>query len=447
MKVTFVDCDRLTPYLLPPSLQDWLPEGHLARFVVDIVERLDLKSLEHSYSGRGSHPYSPAMLTALLFYGYATGVFSSRKLEQSTYDSIAFRYVAANTHPDHDTIADFRRRFLPQLGKLFVQILEIAHQIGVLKLGSVSLDGTKVKANASKHSALSYEHASKLEEQLMAEVSELLKKAESADQTAIPDGINIPEELARREERLKAITEAKTEIERRAKERHVVEQEAYETKLAKRSKKEKPKGSPPKPPEPGPTGKDQVNLTDKESRIMPQGSGFEQAYNAQAVVDTASMLVIAGHVTQNTNDKKELKPAVDSIEALPGNLGSVDTLLADSGYFSEANIDICEENKITPYIAPGREGHNQSLTERFSEPLPIPDDADAVTRLKHRLKTVAGKAVYAARKSTVEPVFGIIKSVLGFRSFLLRGFELVQGEWTLALIGWNLKRLHTLKKG
>ena len=447
MKVTFVDCDRLTPYLLPPSLQDWLPEGHLARFVVDIVERLDLKSLEHSYSGRGSHPYSPAMLTALLFYGYATGVFSSRKLEQSTYDSIAFRYVAANTHPDHDTIADFRRRFLPQLGKLFVQILEIAHQIGVLKLGSVSLDGTKVKANASKHSALSYEHASKLEEQLMAEVSELLKKAESADQTAIPDGINIPEELARREERLKAITEAKTEIERRAKERHVVEQEAYETKLAKRSKKEKPKGSPPKPPEPGPTGKDQVNLTDKESRIMPQGSGFEQAYNAQAAVDTASMLVIAGHVTQNTNDKKELKPAVDSIEALPGNLGSVDTLLADSGYFSEANIDICEENKITPYIAPGREGHNQSLTERFNEPLPIPDDADAVTRLKHRLKTVAGKAVYAARKSTVEPVFGIIKSVLGFRSFLLRGFELVQGEWTLALIGWNLKRLHTLKKG
>lgn len=447
MKVTFVDCDRLTPYLLPPSLQDWLPEGHLARFVVDIVERLDLKSLEHSYSGRGSHPYSPAMLTALLFYGYATGVFSSRKLEQSTYDSIAFRYVAANTHPDHDTIADFRRRFLPQLGKLFVQILEIAHQIGVLKLGSVSLDGTKVKANASKHSALSYEHASKLEEQLMAEVSELLKKAESADQTAIPDGINIPEELARREERLKAITEAKTEIERRAKERHVVEQEAYETKLAKRSKKEKPKGSPPKSPEPGPTGKDQVNLTDKESRIMPQGSGFEQAYNAQAAVDTASMLVIAGHVTQNTNDKKELKPAVDSIEALPGNLGSVDTLLADSGYFSEANIDICEENKITPYIAPGREGHNQSLTERFSEPLPIPDDADAVTRLKHRLKTVTGKAVYAARKSTVEPVFGIIKSVLGFRSFLLRGFELVQGEWTLALIGWNLKRLHTLKKG
>lgn len=452
MKVNFVDCDRFTPYLLPPSLQDWLPEGHLARFVVDIVERLDLKSLEHSYSGRGSYPYSPAMLTALLFYGYATGVFSSRKLEQSTYDSIAFRYVAANTHPDHDTIADFRKRFLPQLGKLFVQILEIAHQMGVLKLGSVSLDGTKVKANASRHSALSYEYASKLKEQLTAEVAELLKKVESADQAAIPDGMNIPEELARREERLKAIIEAKAEIERRAKERHAVEQEAYEKKLEERSRKEeetgrKPKGSPPKPPVPGPTGKDQVNLTDGESRIMPQGSGFEQAYNAQATVDTDTMLVIAGHVSQNTNDKKELKPALDSIEALPKELGSVDALLADSGYFSEANVDICEEKKITPYIAPNREGHNQSLTERFSEPPPLPDDADAVKRLKHRLKTVAGKAVYALRKSTVEPVFGIIKSALGFDTFHLRGFESVTGEWTLALIGWNLKRLHVLKKG
>lgn len=447
MKVTFVDCDRLTPYLLPPSLQDWLPEGHLARFIVDIVERLDLKSLEHSYSGRGSHPYSPAMLTALLFYGCATGVFSSRKLEQSTYDSMAFRYVAANTHPDHDTIADFRRRFLPELAKVFVQILEIAHEMGVLKLGSVSLDGTKVKANASKHSALSYEHASKLQEQLTAEVAELLKKAESADETPIPDGMNIPEELARREGRLKAIIEAKAEIERRAKERHAVEQEAYEKKMAERNKKDKPKGSPPKPPEPGPTGKDQVNLTDSESRIMPQGGGFEQAYNAQAVVDTASMLVIAGHVSQNTNDKKELEPAVDSIEALPKDLGSVDVLLADNGYFSEANVAICEKNEITPYIAPGREGHNQSLAERFSEPSPLPENADAVTKLKHRLKTIAGKAIYAARKCTVEPVFGIIKSVLGFRSFLLRGVDLVQGEWTLALIGWNLKRLYVLKKG
>lgn len=387
------------------------------------------------------------MLTTLLFYGYATGVFSGRKLEQGTYDSIAFRYVAANTNPDHDTIADFRRRFLPQLAKFFVQILEIAHEMGVLKLGSVSLDGIRVKANASKHSALSYEYASRLEKQLMAEVAELFKKAESADQAAIPDGMNIPEELARREERLKALVEAKAEIDRRAKERHATEQEAYERKMTERNKKDKPKGSPPRPPEAGPAGKDQVNLTDDDSRIMPGGGGFEQTHNAQAAVDTASMLDVAGHVSQNTNDKKELEPAVDSVEALPGNFDSVDTLLADSGYFSEANVLLCEENEITPYIAPGREGHNQSLMERFSEPPPIPDDADTVMKLKHRLKTVAGKAVYATRKSTVEPVFGIIKSVLGFRICLLRGFELVQGEWTLVLIGWNLKRLHVLTKG
>lgn len=447
MKVNFVDCDRDTPYLFPPSLQDWLPEGHLARFVVDIVEQLDLRSLKDSYSGRGSYPYSPVMLTSLLFYGYATGVFSSRKLEQSTYDSVAFRYIAVNSHPDHDTIASFRRRFLPELEKLFVQILAIAQEMGVLKLGSVSLDGTKVKANASKHKALSYEYASKLEEQLKTEVVELLKKAEAADQTPIPDGMSIPEELARREERLKVIAEAKVEIERRAKERHAVEQEAYEKKVAERSKKEKPKGSSPKPPVPGPTRNDQVNLTDSESRIMPSKGDFEQAYNTQAAVDTTSMLVIAEHVSQNTNDKLELQPILNSIAALSEELGTINTLIADSGYFSEGNVKSCEEEDITPYIAPGREGYNQPLMERFSEPLPLPDDADAVAKMKHRLKTVAGKAVYAARKSTVEPVFGIIKSVMGFRSFLLRGFESVQGEWTLACIAWNLKRLHILSKG
>lgn len=450
MKVNFVECDRDIPYLFPPSLQDWLPEGHLARFVVDIVDQLDLTALNYSYAGRGSSPYSPAMMTSLLFYGYATGVFSSRRIETATYDSIAFRYIAANTHPDHDTIATFRRRFLPELNKLFVQILEIAHGMGLLKLGSVSLDGTKVKANASRHSALSYEYALKLEEQLKAEVAELLKKAESADQ--VPEGMNIPEELTRREERLKAIAEAKAEIERRAKERHTIERAAYEKKIEERARKEKETGrktggSAPKPPVPGPTGKDQVNLTDCESRIMPSQGGFEQAYNAQAAVDTESLLIIAEHVSQNVNDKLELKPAIGSIDALPDILGTVDALLADNGYFSETNVGTCEKNEITPYISPGREGHNQPLMERFSEPPALPDDADAVVKMKHRLKTSAGKAVYAIRKSTVEPVFGIIKSVMGFRSFLLRGFESVQGEWTLACIGWNLKRLHTMKKG
>lgn len=451
MKVNFIDCDRKTPYLLPPSLEDWLPEGHLARFIVEIVGQLDLRSLKDSYSGRGSSAYHPVMMVALLFYGYATGVFSSRKLESSTYDSVAFRYIAANSHPDHDTIASFRRRFLPQLSVLFVQILEIAERMGVLKLGSVSLDGTKVKANASRHKALSYDHALQLEEQLKAEVAELLKQAEAADQTDIPHGISIPEELTRREARLRAIGEAKAEIGRRAAARHAAEQDVYEKKVADRTAKEqatgrKAKGSPPKPPTPGPAGRDQVNLTDSESRIMPSGNGFEQAYNAQAAVDTSSMLIVVEHVSQNPNDKQELKPILDAIDALPETLGTIDILIADSGYFSETNVENCEEREITPYIAPGREAHNPPLMERFSEPSPIPDDADCITRMKHRLKTIAGKAIYATRKCTVEPVFGIIKGVMGFRSFLLRGFAAVQGEWELVCIAWNLKRLHVLTR-
>ena len=451
MSVKFIDYDQSTLYLLPPSLQDWLPEEHLARFVVEIVDQLDLSSLKAAYAGRGSQPYNPEMLLALLFYGYATGVFSSRKLERSTYDSVAFRFIAANAHPDHDTIAVFRKRFLPQLKPLFVQILLIAQQTGVLKLGTVSLDGTKVKANASKHKALSYNHACKLEEQLKAEVAELLRQAEAADQADLPDGMNIPEELSRRTERLKAIAEAKAEIERRAALRHANEQEAYEKKMAERSEKEhktgkKPKGSTPKPPTPGPATNDQVNLTDSESRIMPSGNGFEQAYNAQAAVDNASMLIVADHVSQSTNDKQELNPALDRIDALPKELGAVDALIADNGYFSETNVTSCEAKQINPYIAPGRESHNQPLMERFLEPPPVPQDADCVARMRYRLKTAAGKAIYAKRKGTVEPVFGIIKAVMGFRSFLLRGLELVTGEWELVCIAWNLKRLHVLTR-
>ena len=451
MSVKFVECDRETQYLLPPSLQDWLPEGHLARFVVEIVEQLDLSSLKKSYAGRGSQPYNPEMLVALLFYGYATGVFSSRKLERNTYDSVAFRYVAANTHPDHDTIANFRRRFSPQLKECFVQILLIANQMKLLKLGSVSLDGSKINANASKHKALSYEHACKLEAQLKIEVAELLKKAEDADHSDTPDGMSIPEELEHREKRLSAIAAAKAEIERRAAERHDREQKEYEEKLAKRAKKEqqtgkKPRGKEPKPPKPGPMAKDQVNLTDEESRIMPvSGGGFEQAYNAQAGVDTTSKLILSAHVTQQPNDKQELKPTLENLAALPKELGIVTELIADSGYFSENNVTACENKEITPYIAADREHHNQSLWDRFREPPPLPENADSVARMTHRLKTTAGKTVYRLRKVTSEPVFGIIKEVMSFRRFMMRGLEAAQGEWNLVCMAWNIKRLHTLK--
>ena len=450
MSVNFFECDRKTSFLFPPSIEDWLPQGHLARFVVEIVEQLDLRFLTESYAGRGSQPHNPSMLVALLFYGYAVGIFSSRKLERSTYDSVAFRYIAANEHPDHDTIANFRKRFLKELSQLFVQILLVAHQMGVLKLGAVSLDGSKVKANASKHKALSYEHACKLEAQIKAEVEQLLQKAEAADVADTPDGLNIPAELERREERLAAIQAAKVEIERRAAERYEVEKAAYEKKNAQREQKEqetgkKPRGKQPKPPTPGPLGKDQVNLTDRDSRIMPTSSGgFEQAFNVQAGVDPAAKMIVSAHVTQEPNDKRQLMPVLEDLRGLPEELGAVTDLIADNGYFSEANVKACERQGITPYIAVDREPHNQALEDRFREPAALPEDADSVTRMKHRLKTLAGKAKYALRKVTSEPVFGIIKAVMGFRSFHMRGYEAAQGEWNLVCMAWNIKRLHAL---
>jgi transposase len=451
MSVNFIEWDRKTPFLLPPSIEDWLPEGHLARFVVEVVEQLDLSSLRGSYAGRGSQPHNPAMLVALLFYGYAAGVFSSRKLERSTYDSVAFRYLAVNSHPDHDTIANFRKRFLKELTGLFVQILLVARQMGVLKLGNVSLDGSKVKAHASKHKALSYEYACKLEAQLKNEVAQLLQKAEAADRADLPDGLNIPEELQRREHRLDAIRKAKAEIEQRAAERHAREQAAHREKMAERARKErepgkKHRGKPPQPPVPGPTAKDQVNLTDEDSRIMPTSGGFEQCYNAQAGVDVTTKIIVAAHVTQEPNDKQQMKPTLEKLAAWPRELGEVTRLISDSGYFSEANVQACESQGITPYIAVDREHHNQDPWDRFREPPALPDDADAVSRMKHRLKTAAGKTIYALPKVTSEPVFGIIKAVLGFRSFRMRGSEAADGEWNLVCMAWNIKRLHALTR-
>ncbi len=450
MRVDFIKADRDTPFLFPPSVQEWLPKDHLARFVVDIVSQLDLSSLRNAYSGRGSSPYDPAMLLSLILYGYATGVFSSRKLEQATYDSVAFRYLTANEHPDHDTIAAFRKRFSSELQGLFLQVLSIAHEMGVLKLGSVSLDGTKVKANASKHQALSWQHACKLEDQLKKEIEQLWRLAEEADQSAIPDGMSIPQELERREERLATIAEAKRKIEARAAERYAEEQQSYEKKLAERKNKEqqsgkKGGGKPPKPPESGPRAKDQVNLTDDESRIMPKsGGGFEQSFNAQACVDVDSLLILAAHATQQANDKQQVKPALEELKKLPAEIGAIGKLIADSGYFSQANVEACEATGIEPYIACSREAHNPRLEDRCKEPDAIASDADSVSKMKYRLKTRSGKDVYAKRKCTVEPVFGIIKSVLGYSQFMRRGLKNVIAEWKLVSLAWNLKRLHVL---
>jgi transposase len=442
--------DRDTGFLLPPSVDEWLPERHLARFVVEVIDRLDLRAMAGSYRGSGSASYHPAVLLGLLVYGYATGVFSSRKLERATYDSVAFRFIAANEHPDHDTIAAFRRRFLNEIKKLFVEVLLLAREMGVLNLGTVALDGTKIHANASRHSALSYEHANKIEAQLKAEVADLLGKAEAADQADVPDGMSIPEELARREKRLAEIAKAKAVIEARAKERHARDLAEYEAKIAAREAKmkatgKKPGGKPPAPPAEGPLPGDQVNLTDEDSRIMPAaGGGFEQCYNAQAAVAAGSLLVVAGDVVQAPNDKQQLEPIVDQLDDLPEELGDVDTLLADSGYFSEANVNACAEAGIDPLIAMGRQSHHQPLAERFASAPPEPVDPTPVEAMAHKLKTPDGKKLYALRKQTPEPVFGIIKSVLGFRQFSLRGLENVKGEWSLVTMAWNMKRMFAL---
>jgi len=446
----FRPINRDMDFLMPPSVDEWLPERHLARFVVEVVEGLDLRSMSGSYRGSGEASYPPQLLLGLIIYGYATGVFSSRKLERATYDSVAFRFVAANQHPDHDTIATFRRRFLPQIEALFVQVLGVAREMGVLTLGTVALDGTKIHANASRHSALSYEHATKIETQLKAEVADLLGKAEAADQADVPDGMSIPEELARREKRLAEIARAKVVIEARAKERYARERAEYEAKMAAREAKaaetgKKPGGRVPEPPVEGTLPTDQVNLTDEESRIMPvAGGGFEQCYNALAAVAADSLLVVATDVVQAPNDKQQLEPVLDKIAELPDELGKVGDLLADNGYYSEANVNACTAAGIEPVIAMGREAHHPSLAERFAEDPAPPNDPTPVEAMRHRLQTKDGKKRYALRKQTPEPVFGIIKSVLGFRQFLLRGLEKVRGEWKLVTMAWNMKRMFAL---
>ena len=446
----FKTYDRSTDYLLPPSLTDWLPKNHLAYFVVDIIEKLDFSGIKQCYSPGGAKAYAPEILTGLLFYGYMTGVFSSRKIEMATRESLAFRYIAANQHPDHDTIADFRNRFLPQLEKIFLQILVIAAEMGIRKVGSISLDGTKIKANASRHKALSWGYANKLEEQLKVEIKDLLRQAEIANQADNEDkGINIPEEITRRENRLKAIDEAKKKIAARAQERYVREKEEYDQKMKKReaikNSGQSPKGNPPTEPSPEPLDKDQVNLTDEESRIMKvSDGGFEQSYNAQASVDVESLLIVGVHVSIKPNDKKEIVPAIKELKKLPEFFVEAENLLADTGYHSAANIEECLKENIHPLIAEKREKHHLSPNERFAEPEPLEENATAAQRASYRLKTQEGKKLYAKRKTTVEPVFGIIKQVMGFRQFMLRGYEKVKGEWRLVAAAWNIKRLHKI---
>jgi transposase len=431
------------------SLREALPANHLARFVVDVVAELDLTRIYERYGLRGGEAYAPELLLALLFYGYAIGVFSSRKIEKATYETLPFRFVAGGLHPDHDTLANFRKTFRAEIKELFVQVLLLAQAAGYLKLGNISMDGSKVHANASKSKAVSYKRLLELEMHLRAEVDQLFLLAEQADGHELPEGLNVADEITLRQERLARLAEAKQVLQARAQERQAAEQAEYEAKQreqeakAKRSGR-KPRGRPPTPPSADPQDKDQYNFTDPESRIMKCSSsaGFEQAYNAQVAVDQDSFFIVACALSNHPNDKAEVAPTLD---ALPSELGTPAAAALDNGFFSEKNIAALEQRHIEPYIATGREPHHKSWQERFAaEPEPPPENTSPLVKMAYKLRTEIGQAIYRLRKCTVEPVIGIIKAVLGFRQFSLRGLDSADGEWCLVCLAFNLKRLHTL---
>ena len=460
MSPRFVNIDRDTPLLLPPNLRDWVPADHLAHFVVDAVEALDLRQAKVNARGTGDEQYPPSMMLALLIYSYATGTFGSRRIEQSTYDNVAVRMITADTHPDHDTLCTFRRENQGLLSESFVKVLQMAQAVKVLKVGQITLsvDGTKVLANASKHAAVSYERAGQTIEQLELEVQQLIAKAEAADATPLAAGLSIPEEIVRRRERQAALAKARAEIEARAQARYAAELAEHEKKLTERQARkeagERVGGKPPAPPSPAPKPSEQYNFTDPESRIMKAGSGehFEQCYNAQAAVEVNSRLIVGERVSQAPNDKQELVPTVASVPTACGSIGGV---LTDSGFFSEAAVQRIEQTPegtpsgTTVYAPLDKTSHHRSVSdlEQKSEPEPPPAGASVSEVMRHRLKTGSGKALYKLRQQTVEPVFGIIKAVLGFRQFLLRGLEKVSLEWTLVCLAYNVRRLHTLGLG
>jgi transposase len=442
--------------LFPPSLHDWLPEGHLARFLLDVVSVLDLSAIYTSYQekdGRGQAAYAPEMMVRLLLYGYARGVYSSRKIQTRTFEDVAFRYLSGDQHPDHATIAEFRKRHLEALSGLFTQALLLCSEAGLVKLGHVSIDGTKIKANASKHKAMSYKHMNETEARLKQEIDALLAAAEKADAEEDAQygkdrhGDELPAELQRRESRLQKIGEAKAALEQEAKEKAEQQRAEAEQKVAERAEEErrtgkKKRGREPRVPDPEQAKPDdtaQRNFVDPESRIMPDGANkgsFVQGYNAQIAVDSASQVIVAAEVTQETNDKKQLLPMIALIAA---NLKQKpEKVSADTGYFSEANVTDEQVKDVDLYVATGRDKHGD-VVETSSDP--PPPGASPKEAMREKLRTEAGRTVYKMRKAIVEPVFGQIKEQRGFRRFSLRGKENVSREWKLVCAVSNLLKL------
>ena len=430
-------------------LREALPPDHLARYIVDLVAQLDFGKFYARYADSGAPPYAPELLFGLLLYGYCTGLFSSRKIERATNESLPFRYLAGGRQPDHDTIANFRQQFLGEIKDLFVQVLLLAQEFGVLKLGNISLDGSKIHADASKSKAVSYKRLLELEVFLRGEVEELFKLAEATEAAELPEGFKVEDEISMRQARLERLAQARKVLEARATERYQQELAEYQAKLREREEKAraqgpKPKGPEPKPPEEGPGDKDQYNFTDPESRIMKNSKdgGFDQHYNAQVAVDQQSLLIVAQTVSNHANDKQE---AVPTVAAIDQRLDQPTAAALDNGYYSESNIAALEGMGIDPYIATGREPHHKNWREYFEQQGEPPARAASVKeKMAYKLRTEIGKAIYGLRKCTVEPVIGIIKETLGFRQFSLRGQTKVEGEWNLVCLAFDVKRLFVL---
>lgn len=436
-------------------LRDVLPPDHLARFVADLVAQLDLADFYARYAQRGGSPYDPKVLLSLLFYGYATGVFSSRKIEQATFDNAPFRFLAGHQHPDHDTIANFRLLFLDLLPDVFVQLLLLAAASGVLQLGGLVLsgDGTKIGANASKHQAVSYGYLDKLEQRLHNDIADLLARGAAADAAPLPDGLVIANEIADRSAQLARLAQAREVLAARAAARDEAALAAYEATLREREARaertgKQPRGRGPQPPSSsGPQPGDQYNFTDPESRIMKNSTdaGFSQAYNGQTLVDQASLLIVGYSLSNHPTDVNELAPTLESV---PPELEVVATA-HDAGFWNESNAALLASLGIDGHIATGRSEHGRDWQQEFEPTQAVAPGAGATARerMAYKLGTALGQLIYRGRKCTVEPVFGVIKEVLGFRRFSLRGQGKVAGEWCLVCMGYNLKRLHRLVAG
>lgn len=450
MKAKFVTVDRRTPMLLAQDLREWVPEGDMVHFVIEAIEGMNLSRLKVNHRGSGSDQYPPTMMTCLLIYSYANGIFGSRRIEAATYRDIAVRYLTADTHPDHDTICKFRRENFDVVSECFVKVLEMAREMKILKVGTVSVDGTHIRANASKDRNVSYERSAELIEQLRQEVSELMKQAENADKDNSPTGQELPQEIARREVLKAKLEDARIKIEERVKKRAEAERDQYAAKVEDREKRSgRQKGKIIQPPDEEPKASDQGNLTDVDSRLMRKNkrSGYSQDYNAQAVVDAdGSQLILGARVSQCASDRNEL---VEDVLCMPDTLGMPDAVLADSGFASGDEVETLEGNDIDVYVSVHAEGHHNQRKHDF-RPLEVIKDpkepkAQWLKDMKAKLQTDEGRQKYKLRKQTVEPVFGVVKQAMGFRQFLLRGLEKVSGEWQLVSLAYNFKRIWNIK--